>query len=85
MRSYQHEGIATTPQIATLAEKGPEGVFSMDTLKKMFDFSPVVAAIKEGNNKPIEVTSKTYKDKHEDANFYNSALAFETTKTGIYT
>jgi len=85
MRGYANEGIAMTPQIATLAEKGPEAVLNMDSMKKMFDMGPVIEAFKEGNNKPISVTSKTYKDKHADANFYSSAVAFEATKTGIYT
>ncbi len=59
-RGYQRGGIARTPQIATLAERGPEAVLPMGNLSKFFESADVVSPA-------IRAASDTIKKAYDEA------------------
>ena len=83
--AYADEGIAQTPQIAALAEKGPEVVLNASRLDNMGSgetnllLKQLIA--KESN---VTIDNKFVHDSHNDANYYNGPRSREKSNTGIY-
>ena len=83
--AYADEGIAQTPQIAALAENGPEVVLNASRLDGMGSgetnllLKQLIA--KESN---VTIDNKFVHDSHNDANYYNGPRSREKSNTGIY-
>jgi len=81
--SYADEGIAMTPQIASIAEKGPEVILNPDRI----DNTETNALLKQLVNKDVNVhlENKFVHDSHNDANYYKGPRSREKSDSGIFT
>tara|TARA_R110001592_G_scaffold140334_2_gene361287 strand:+ start:1373 stop:3685 length:2313 start_codon:yes stop_codon:yes gene_type:complete len=84
--AYADEGIAKTPQIASLAEKKPEVVMNADRLNGMdnTETNALLQKLVAGQSNQPSMVVKQYKRPYSDANYYDGPAGREQSLTGIY-
>jgi len=81
--SYADEGVAVSPQIASLAEKGPEVVFNPDRIDNT-ETNALLKKLVDGQNNQPPMVVKQYKRPYADANYYDGPAGREQSLTGVF-